>query len=224
MEGVSIQNGLCQCGCGQPTDLVTQYRKGYKIGQSLRFRHGHIGGLNATATYESKIEVGEDGLGRKNCTLCKQLKLLEDFNKSATRREKRRAHCKMCERKQARDFYKSHPDPYKWRARAFNKKMTMLRLAEADRIKREKGCLLCGEKVLCVLDFHHRHGNSKGREGGKPVSRAAGNSHKQFMAELAKCVVLCANCHRKVHAGVARLPDSVEDLSLLVRDYQRNAG
>ena len=38
-----------------------------------------------------------------------------------------------------------------------------------------------------------------------PVSRAAHKSYKAMLAELAKCVIACANCHRKDHAGLIDL-------------------
>lgn len=39
-------SGLCECGCGQPTNLAakTSARKGWIKGQPLRFVHGHSGG------------------------------------------------------------------------------------------------------------------------------------------------------------------------------------
>lgn len=208
---------LCECGCGKLTPLATRARAGYLKGQPVRFLRGHIGALNSRKIYQSKILVGADGLQRKRCTRCKKPRLLDEFNKSSYRPERRRAHCKLCEREQANNFYRKNPEPYRRRARIFKKVSGARRLAEAERIKREVGCLICGERLTCVLDFHHRFGNSKGKDGGVPVSRAAYNSDRQFKRELAKCVVVCANCHRKIHAGVAILPEVVIDLSSLVR-------
>lgn len=69
---------------------------------------------------------------------------------------------------------------------------------------RAKGCALCPEKEPCCLSAHHLDkdakdfsvANAKGRKLGVP----------RTVAELAKCVCLCENCHRKVHAGVLHLP------------------
>lgn len=218
-----VPEGICQCGCGKPTHQATRSRNGYTKGEPLRFLHGHIGRLNAIAVYESKLGTRADGRLTKRCTACGNHRLLlEEFNKSATRREHRRAHCKVCERKQARICYRQNPEPYKRRARLFNQERSRWRMAEADRIRSEMGCLLCGERTVAVLDFHHLVGNSKGRQGGVPVTRAAGNSDAQFRAELARCVVLCANCHRKLHHGLVAPPKHYQNLSAHYRPFLKS--
>jgi hypothetical protein len=62
-------------------------------------------------------------------------------------------------------------------------------------------CIVCGEDENCCIDFHHTNPEEKlGR-----VPRMARGNRQKFLAEVAKCVCLCANCHRKVHAGVITL-------------------
>mgnify|MGYP001587426185 CR=1 FL=1 len=55
----------------------------------------------------------------------------------------------------------------------------------------------CGESHPACLEFHHRDPSTK------LFQVSAFNSHKQNMdvlkVEIAKCDVLCANCHRKLH-------------------------
>jgi hypothetical protein len=66
--------------------------------------------------------------------------------------------------------------------------------------KEEHGCLLCGTKDRIVLDFHHV--DSKEKEGD--ISKLAGykaGGWERLQKEVAKCVVLCSNCHRRVHRG-----------------------
>jgi hypothetical protein len=67
-------------------------------------------------------------------------------------------------------------------------------------IAKEGGCICCTEKELCALDFHHL--------GDKDmvISQMLGMKDERLMAEIAKCVVLCANCHRKHHNGLLELP------------------
>ena len=66
-----------------------------------------------------------------------------------------------------------------------------------DDIKRESGCSRCGERDPACLVFHHRKPSSKrfhvaiGAEGR--VGLVA------LQKEIAKCDVLCANCHLKHH-------------------------
>jgi predicted HNH restriction endonuclease len=35
-----------------------------------------------------------------------------------------------------------------------------------------------------------------------------GYSKERVIDEIEKCVVLCANCHRKFHGGLFKLPDN----------------
>jgi hypothetical protein len=63
-------------------------------------------------------------------------------------------------------------------------------------IYREKGCIGCGETHIACLDFHHRDPVSKEAN----VARMPDTwSLEKAQAEIAKCDVLCANCHRKLH-------------------------
>jgi hypothetical protein len=64
--------------------------------------------------------------------------------------------------------------------------------------KKIGGCSQCPEKESCCLDFHHT--------GSKKIGIAklslAGWSWKRIDEELAKCILLCSNCHRKLHARI----------------------
>jgi hypothetical protein len=62
-----------------------------------------------------------------------------------------------------------------------------------------KGCVACGENHPACLDFHHTD------PGNKEFNVAWALRHRSTEAvvrEAKKCIVLCANCHRKLHAGV----------------------
>lgn len=56
----------------------------------------------------------------------------------------------------------------------------------------------CGETDPVALDFHH----IIPRNGQPPFSFAV--SLTRIKAEVEKCIVICANCHRKGHAGRPR--------------------
>lgn len=61
-----------------------------------------------------------------------------------------------------------------------------------------------------LFEFHHWDARQK--EFG--VSQAgAHHSWKRVIGELEKCVMLCANCHREVHAGVRRINDTLLGLA-----------
>ena len=61
--------------------------------------------------------------------------------------------------------------------------------------KSERGCSVCPEKDARCLDFHHL--GEKEREVGDMVR--LGFSRARILKEIAKCRILCANCHRKLH-------------------------
>ena len=63
-------------------------------------------------------------------------------------------------------------------------------------IKVSTGCFFCGDTRPLNLSFHHKDPSTKSFEistGG--VSK----SKEDLLSEIAKCVVLCISCHRRVH-------------------------
>lgn len=72
-------------------------------------------------------------------------------------------------------------------------------------------CALCGyDRSMAALQFHHRDPADKEfhiaqRGGARSISAAR--------QEAAKCVLLCANCHAEVEAGLATIPPVAPDAS-----------
>lgn len=75
---------------------------------------------------------------------------------------------------------------------------------------RRRGCRLCGETEPCCLSAHHIDPTTKEDSIGELMRRSV--KLDRLRRELAKCVCLCENCHRKVHAGVKTLPMTEKDL------------
>ena len=65
-------------------------------------------------------------------------------------------------------------------------------------IKGNSGCCKCSEKDPSCLDFHHVDPTKKEFMVSKLVFC---KSKDRMFKEIKKCVVICANCHRKLHAG-----------------------
>lgn len=78
----------------------------------------------------------------------------------------------------------------------------------AARARAEMGnrCLLCGYDTYHVaLVLHHLDPATKDPN----FSRMKLWSWERVEREMQKCILLCANCHAGVHAGLATLPASV---------------
>ncbi len=63
----------------------------------------------------------------------------------------------------------------------------------------------CGEMESCALVAHHVDPATKAFSIGDSNSNRQ-MSPKKVATELEKCVCLCANWHRKLHAGIISLP------------------
>jgi hypothetical protein len=67
--------------------------------------------------------------------------------------------------------------------------------------KLERGCVHCDECDPVVLDLHHRdHASKHPKLCGKTNRNFVRLSLEELAAELEKCEVLCANCHRREEA------------------------
>lgn len=67
-------------------------------------------------------------------------------------------------------------------------------------VKAKAKCEICDEAEDVCLDFHHR--NPKEKRFMIAVAANMGYSIENLEAEIAKCSILCSNCHRKLHAGL----------------------
>lgn len=66
-------------------------------------------------------------------------------------------------------------------------------------------CQTCGySKCLAALEFHHVDGKEE-----SPSYVIMAWSWERAKKELAKCVLLCSNCHKEVHYGVRELDYTV---------------
>lgn len=136
----------------------------------------------------------------KICCNCKLEKLEEDFHKNSSRRGGLQSTCKVCSSK--RDLLNYHSNTIRRssvRDRAKENIASNRRFI--DRYKRFCSCRLCGEKEPIALDLHHL--DPLGKDAN--VAHLHTGSRKRIKNEIRKCVVLCSNCHRKVHAGISFL-------------------
>lgn len=103
--------------------------------------------------------------------------------------DKRRAYDKAWYHKQSPEW------KIRKQERAFNRRRKLQDLITS--FKAHRGCLICKEDDPVVLDLHH----TAKKETAIANAIKQGWSIKRIKDEIAKCIVLCANCHRRYHAG-----------------------
>jgi hypothetical protein len=128
----------------------------------------------------------------KVCPRCNIAKSLGEFYKKKDRRAG--SYCKPCQHAYVREHYLRTSAVYNARRYALhniytdrNRRIVMQHLAMHP-------CIDCNETDTLVLDFDHVRGTKDGS-----ISRMlrGGTSIERLRAEMAKCVVRCANCHRR---------------------------
>lgn len=130
----------------------------------------------------------------KRCVLCAQVKPLAEFPLRNKTRSARHGHCKQCKAVYQRSWYQ--------RNRERHIRNVMLRRDRQRRLlqrlvadAKARPCADCSVRYPpYVMDFDHVHGEKLGN-----VSRMVGStpSVATMMAEIAKCDVVCSNCHRQ---------------------------
>jgi transcription elongation factor Elf1 len=58
-------------------------------------------------------------------------------------------------------------------------------------------CISCPENHISCTDFHHKDPSKKDMGISKVADMGWGI--KRILTELKKCVLICSNCHRKLH-------------------------
>ncbi len=130
----------------------------------------------------------------KCCTRCSEIKSHGEFAWKNKSNKLLSSECKECHRKLRKQYYEK------------NKTIEIRRLKKARKNKKEwfrnykkkLECEKCGENRPATIQFHHLFDNKEG-EISKMVAK--GFSEKRIIEEIAKCEVLCANCHMQEHFG-----------------------
>ena len=104
-----------------------------------------------------------------------------------------RSYCKPCKQDYQRKYYAKNPA---WRAsiRKHSKAKAKRRHAIVRRYKQMKGCACCGINDWRILEFDHREAANKVASVSVLINNSS--SWQKIKAEIAKCDVLCCNCHR----------------------------
>jgi len=142
----------------------------------------------------------------KYCNCCNKTKDKSEFNKAVSKKDGLQTYCKECSRERHRLDYINKPNRKisveKSRKKHYSDSRRLI-----DRYKRICGCHFCKENEPVCLDFHHLNPNEKENE----VSVLAGYSKSRLKLEIKKCIVVCSNCHRKLHAGILSVHSSMEE-------------
>lgn len=116
-----------------------------------------------------------------------------EYTEANTRRQGNKRKCRTCETAYSARYSKAHPE----KNRASTKASREKRRDFIRDLKKKMKCSRCPESFWACLDFHHR--NPKEKEFEIREAQDRGASVARILAEIAKCDVLCANCHRKEH-------------------------
>ena len=133
-----------------------------------------------------------DDPATKTCARCGQIRLVEDFPLRRKDGSKRYGHCRDCKAAYQRQWYERNRERHIENVNAIRRE---LRRKHAAIVAREKSrpCVDCGVTYPpYVMDFDHVRG-----EKLKEIGVMRGTvSTRVLLAEIAKCEVVCSNCHR----------------------------
>ena len=130
----------------------------------------------------------------KICTLCKQERDAEsDFNWKYKERGIHHSRCKLCQSQLSKDHYEKNKQAYGARARVRDSIVIPENRKRLIEYLTHHPCVDCGQPDVRVLDFDHVRGE-KHRHISQMINIAC--SWAAIEAEIAKCEVRCANCHR----------------------------
>jgi hypothetical protein len=134
-----------------------------------------------------------DDTAMKQCTGCGIQKSSEDFFFKNIAKGRRHARCKTCQQRYYREYYHRTPHLIRWQV-ARTRRYRIRNRAHVDEYLRRHSCVDCGLADPLVLEFDHVIGIK--RASVSTLARQA-LPIETIDAEIRKCEVRCANCHRR---------------------------
>lgn len=131
----------------------------------------------------------------KKCPTCKITKDLSCFNKNKAKKDGLNNCCSDCGKVSSRKHYLDNVEQRKKDAK--ERRIAAIAIIDDYISSLNRSCNKCGESHPACLDFHHVLGDTK--EFNIATLRHHGVKLDRIKAEIAKCITLCSNCHRKHH-------------------------
>ena len=129
----------------------------------------------------------------KFCRLCQTKKDIIEFSWKSKRKGLRQSYCKECQKIRSKKHYQNNTEKYIAKARKRNQEV----LSQIQRYVWDylsvHPCIDCGESDIVVLEFDHQ--GDKGFNLFEIIKERS--SLIKVKEEIEKCVVRCANCHRR---------------------------
>jgi len=119
------------------------------------------------------------------CSTCKILKPFSEFHKKGNGHAYK---CKRCRSEYIKKHYQDNKEKYNRSAKAIRKR----NIEYVRRIKESTPCADCNKFYpYYVMDFDHRHDKLFN------IGGLRNKGIRQIKAEIKKCELVCANCHRE---------------------------
>lgn len=151
----------------------------------------------------------------KKCSHCKEEKLETEFYFRNRKLGILQYACKLCTSVQGRAQYQRNTEHVKTKSK-HNKR---LRRSNYISSKVVLQCCRCEEDYSSCMEFHHLDPSVKDFEISSKVHNC---TREALRLELSKCIVVCANCHRKIHGGVVDITPEMLHKSAIVVDIFLN--
>lgn len=125
----------------------------------------------------------------KTCSTCKETKEVSEFNSKNKLKGTLQPFCRSCGNEYTKRDYHKHKEAYAARKRK--------QVAENKTLIRELKSIPCTDCGISypyyVMDFDHL----RDKECNLSSQRILSWSKKRILEEVAKCEIVCANCHRE---------------------------
>lgn len=132
----------------------------------------------------------------KRCVTCHEDRPLSDFNVRRSAADGLQARCRSC----SREWYLANRIEHMANVGRRNARVRKANQALIGAYLLEHPCADCGETDVRCLEFDHDDPADKTAEVTRMVAHRY--AWKVVVAEIAKCTVRCANCHRRRTAKV----------------------
>ena len=128
----------------------------------------------------------------RKCYRCGELKPSGDFAWRRKGKAQRDSFCRPCRSAYGREHYEANRQRYIDQAGEVKRRLTRERTMYLIEYFKTHPCMECGERDPIVLEFDHLR--DKSFAIGPSLTRT---SWDKILAEMKKCEVVCANCHRR---------------------------